>query len=247
VIISVDHKGLEWVTAAYLSHDKVAIAEIWRGVDQHEDNRVRLGLPTRLIAKTFVFRLIYGGSAFSYANDPEFSGVSSSVEFWQNIIDEFYAKYYGLANWHTKLVEDVGRTGKYEGISGRVYYFKPYKAKNGEWKLPRTNILNYPVQGLGADIVMLSRLALRKRVKDAESLYPDLSTRFVNTVHDDIWLDTILSELKGIDKDGNSCYNLSTDIKIVFENLPKDFENAFGVPFNLPCKYEIKTLTGENI
>ena len=64
MLLNADAKQLEWICATYLSQDKVAIDEINNQVDQHADNQARFGLPSRLIAKTFVFRLIYGGSAF---------------------------------------------------------------------------------------------------------------------------------------------------------------------------------------
>jgi DNA polymerase I-like protein with 3'-5' exonuclease and polymerase domains len=165
LIISVDHKGLEWVTAVFLSQDPVGIQEITDGVDQHADNQARFGLPSRLIAKTFVFRLIYGGSAYSYANDPEFTSVSTNIGFWQAVIDEFYTKYRGVAEWHKQLEERVGQDGFLVTPSGRIYHFKPYQNYKGEWLLPRTLILNYPVQGLGADIVMLSRISLWNRIE----------------------------------------------------------------------------------
>ncbi len=247
MIISVDHKGLEWVTAVYLSQDKVGIDEIWRGEDQHEDNRKRFDLPNRLIAKTFLFRLIYGGSAYSYANDPEFASVSGSVDYWQDVIDAFYAKYKGLYAWHGELIDSVGSTGVYVSPSGRVYHFEPYKTGSGEWKLPRTKILNYPVQGLGADIVMLSRISLWNRVQKELAAGVDMSLKLINTVHDDIWLDTAKKHLIGLDEQGNSCYNICTEIKGVFDDLPQNFERAFKVPFNLPTRYEIKALTGEQI
>ena len=72
MLLNADAKQLEWICAAYLSQDKVAIKEILGQIDQHKDNQKRFGLPSRLIAKTFVFRLIYGGGAYSYANDPNF-------------------------------------------------------------------------------------------------------------------------------------------------------------------------------
>ncbi len=96
MLIQGDASALEWRCAAFLSQDKVAYEEIWNNVDQHTDNQTRFGLPSRLIAKTFVFRLIYGGSAYSYANDPNFAEVSKSEKFWQGVIDEFYNKYKGL-------------------------------------------------------------------------------------------------------------------------------------------------------
>ena len=56
MIIQCDVKGLEVVTAAYLSQDTVLCGEIRDKVDIHEENRKRFELPTRLIAKTFKFR-----------------------------------------------------------------------------------------------------------------------------------------------------------------------------------------------
>ena len=67
MLLKVDAKALEWRVAVELSGDKVGLQEILDGVDNHADNQQRFGLPSRIIAKTYLFRLIYGGSAFSYA------------------------------------------------------------------------------------------------------------------------------------------------------------------------------------
>lgn len=56
MLVSCDAKALEWITAAWLSGDETAITEIINEIDQHTDNQQRFGLPSRLIAKTFVFR-----------------------------------------------------------------------------------------------------------------------------------------------------------------------------------------------
>ena len=72
ILINCDVKSLEIVVAAMLSGDKVLQKEIIDREDIHENNRLKFGLPSRLIAKVFVFRLIYGGSAYSYANDIQF-------------------------------------------------------------------------------------------------------------------------------------------------------------------------------
>lgn len=56
MIVSVDASALEWLVCAYLSGDPVAHEEITNKVDQHTENQHRFGLPSRLIAKTFVFR-----------------------------------------------------------------------------------------------------------------------------------------------------------------------------------------------
>ena len=177
MLLQADAKALEWVCATYLSQDKTAIQEIWDGTDQHTDNQLRFGLPSRLIAKTFVFRLIYGGSAYSYANDPNFTDVSKQESFWQNVIDEFYKKYSDLGKWHKEIVNQAMRDRQLTMPTGRVYKYEP-DIKYGKAKWPRTKILNYPVQGLGADLMAIARVSLANRIKDMQGI------KLVNTVHD---------------------------------------------------------------
>jgi len=56
MIVNSDAKALEVNCAAYLSQDPVLLEEVRGGFDMHSNNQQVLGLPTRLIAKTFVFR-----------------------------------------------------------------------------------------------------------------------------------------------------------------------------------------------
>jgi DNA polymerase I-like protein with 3'-5' exonuclease and polymerase domains len=223
MLLQADAKALEWVCASYLSKDKIAYDEIWNNVDQHTDNQNRFGLPSRLIAKTFVFRLIYGGSAYSYANDNNFTDVSTSESFWQNVIDEFYTKYKGLGQWHKEIVATAMKDRKITMPTGRVYNYEP-EVKYGKVKWPRTKILNYPVQGLGADLMAIARVSLANRLKDMKNV------KLINTVHDSII----------VDFDSKVCDNISI-VKIVdqcFTDIPTNFNKLFGVKFNLPMRVE---------
>ena len=229
MLIEGDASALEWRCAAFLSQDKTAYQEIWDEIDQHTDNQNRFNLPSRLIAKTFVFRLIYGGSAYSYANDPNFAECKMNEKQWQKVIDEFYSKYKGLAAWHTKIVQDVTLTGKLILPTGREYEYQP-TVKRGENVWPRTTILNYPVQGLGADIMAIARVALHTRLKALQ--LPDV--KLINTVHDSIIIDTP-------DEHTDVLSQMMLD---VFEAVPRNFQKLFGVEFNLPMKAEVQV--GQN-
>lgn len=57
LIINADGKAVEWVVGSWLANDPVALKEIIDGLDMHTDNQARFGLPSRLIAKKFIFRL----------------------------------------------------------------------------------------------------------------------------------------------------------------------------------------------
>jgi DNA polymerase I-like protein with 3'-5' exonuclease and polymerase domains len=222
LLIKADASALEWRGAVFLSQDKVGIQEIEQGLDQHTHNQQTFGLPSRLIAKKFVFRLIYGGSAYSYYKDIEFDGIGNE-KFWQGVIDKFYEKYYGLAKWHQTLLQTVTKEGRLIIPSGREYIFKQYPNFRGDPEWPRTQILNYPVQGFSADLMKLVRIAAFSRIKKK---YPEEQVKFIATVHDDIELD--------VANDNEMCYNICIDLENVFKDIPKLFTKYFKLPFNVP-------------
>lgn len=235
-IVNCDVKSLEIVVAAELANDSVMKKEILDKEDLHENNRVRFGLPSRLIAKIFNFRLIYGGTAYSYANDPDFMGVSTSVKFWEKVIIEYYNKYKGLAQWHTQLVKDVVKQGGWYYIpSGRGFKFDPSYSKQEPW--PITKIKNYPVQGFGADLVMLARIEAWRRINEE-----GLESKFIQTIHDSLVYDCPTEEVpvvakiltESVAKVPELCYNY-WDYKF---SLPLSSEILVG-----PNKYDLKEYT----
>ena len=229
MLIQADAKGLEWVVISWLSQDPVATQEILDGVDQHAENQQRFGLPERVIAKIFVFRLIYGGTEYSYANDPDFQGVSRSQNFWKDVIEKFYNKYKGIARKHADWVREATVTGRISMPTGREYAFSPYINNRGESQWPRTKILNYPVQGLAADLMSIARVSLKRRL-DALSPVLRNDVKLVSTVHDsivaDVAKDSLLETVQEI-------------IHGVFADIPSNFRGIFGIDFNLPLSCEI--------
>lgn len=226
MLIVADVKSLEVVTAAYLSGDIVLSEEVKAGVDFHENNRVHFNLPSRTIAKIFMFKLVYGATAWGYANDSDFTGVSTSEMFWQRIIDEFYAKYIGLGKWHVNLVRGATEMGRFESPTGRVYCYPARDVVARQW-FWRPKILNYPVQGLGADLVMLARIAFWNRYRQLEDKNDVLP---VSSVHDSIVVDTTKE----------MCYTIGRILKEAVEAVPMNFQRVFNKEFNLPLKAEIK-------
>lgn len=223
MIINVDAKALEWLGAVYLSKDPTGYDEIRHSIDQHSHNQAAFGLPSRLIAKKFVFRLIYGGSSYSYANDSDFEGVSTEEGFWQEVIDRFYQKYIGVAEWHEQLINTVMKTGCLEIPTGRRFVYTPEKTKTGV-KWPRTTILNYPVQAFGADLMVLARRMLWKSLFGLRK-----ECLWSCTVHDSIVWDCrndLVDEVVGIVYD-------------TWGKIPEEFGRVFKVEFDLPCVAEV--------
>lgn len=145
-LIEADASNLEVVCAAYLSQDQILMQELWDGVDIHGENQKALGLPDRLTAKVFVFRILYGGTKFSFANDPMFNHISKKIDFWGDVINNYYKKYSGIYLWHQNLVRGVEKTGKWISPTGRTYKYEIITKYNGIREWPRTTILNFPVK-----------------------------------------------------------------------------------------------------
>jgi len=229
MIINIDAKSLEWVTYLYLSQDPVGIEE-WYAVvedskknDMHTANQLRFSLPSRLIAKVFLFRWIYRGPAFAYAYDPDFKPVSSSVEFWQDIIDQYYNKYKGIYYTHKQYINTVKETGILTSPFGREYEFKKYY-KQGSMEYSEYEITNYPNQGLGADVMAVYRATVKSRFSKYK-----LNSLLISTIHDSVSADVIESE-KEIVKE------IFLDS---FKVLPRNIEKCLGVKWNLPMCGEI--------
>jgi DNA polymerase I-like protein with 3'-5' exonuclease and polymerase domains len=239
LIIKVDAKALEWRIKAYLSQDKVAIQEILDGVDMHSESQKAFKLPTRLIAKVANFRMIFADAysdqgfkrpAYAYANDPEFQHVSTSQKFWTGVVEKFFTKYSGMYNHGWDLINQVYKSGRIVNPTGRVYLFEHRINKRGEPELPRTLILNYPVQGLAAELMALARVVLRKRLIN-QGYDLDRLVLLMNTIHDDIELD--------VDNNPELIYNICVELLRVFEDLPSLFEKYFQTSFNVPLAGEV--------
>jgi len=122
----------------------VLIEELNRKVDIHAVNQEAFKLPERVIAKILVFRILYGGNEYSFVHDPDFASVSTSLKYWKKVIDRFYEKYNGIAQWHANIIREVGRTGTLTTPLGRSYTWDLHKY--GSYKIPETEVKNYPVK-----------------------------------------------------------------------------------------------------
>jgi len=223
MLVNVDARGLEVVCAAFLSQDKILMSELETGTDIHGENQKAFGLPTRLVAKILKFRILYGGSAYSFSLDPDFTSVSKSVKYWEEAIDNYYNKYKGIKEWHSKILRDVVTTGLYSGPLGRHYTYEP-RDRRGELVWPDTDIKNWPVQGLGADVMVVARIAVRQRWKRA-----GLTGKLISTVHDSIVADVPDHEVSVAASlfDG------------VFRELPKLVSQTYGIDWNVPMVGEV--------
>jgi len=237
MILKCDAAQLEWRVKVFLAQDKLAMGEIQEQLDLHTDNQQVFGLPSRLIAKIFIYRMIfadafgpngYDGPAYAYANDVEFSLTSTSKKFWVGVIDRFFTKYPQVREHSLNLIREAIANGQIVNPSGRFYPFQPYQKWDNSWDWPRTNILNYPVQGLAADFMQLARLEIYRRMVSENLLSKVL---LINTVHDDVELDC--------PPDKDLIVKINQILLDSFEGIPQLFKKKYGVEINVPMGGEV--------
>ena len=186
MLVGFDLAQLEWRTATELSRDPVAMDEIQNGLDTHSLNQAAFSLPSRLIAKIYLFRTIFRGSGYAFAHDPAFMHVSDSPKFWDTVGEKFYKKYNGLDQQHKKWADLVVRGQPIVGPTGRQWDISLGRDTHGNIKIPWTTLTNYPVQGTGADVMMIFRLSFWRRFK-AQGLHT--VCQVIQTVHDSLYID----------------------------------------------------------
>jgi DNA polymerase-1 len=225
MLVQCDASQLEWRTILQLSQDKTGIREVLDKEDAHSLNQIAFSLPSRLIAKIYLFRTIFKGSGWSFANDPDFMHVSSDPNFWEGINEKFFAKYHGIAKCHEGWKDLVVAGKPIDGPLGRSWTISLKRDDYGNLKVPWTTLTNYPVQGTGADIMMLARISFYKRVKKLG--WP---VKFITTVHDSIVVDVPLDYVQRV-----------VDLfHAVFDDIPKNIWNLFEYEWNVPMGCECK-------
>ena len=203
----------------------MGLSEVINNEDAHAKNQKAFDLPSRLIAKIFLFRTIFRGSGYAFANDPDFMHVSSDPKFWDKMNEKFYAKYHGLDRKHKEWMQTVSAGKPIVGPMGRSWTIPMGRDYRGELKLPINALTNYPVQGTGADVMMIARISAYKRIKKA-----GLPCDFISTVHDSIVVDTTEEYLQPIAKIFDE----------VFADIPKNIKTVFGYDWKVPMACESK-------
>lgn len=152
--------------------------------------------------------------------------VSSSAKYWDQVNEKFYAKYKGLDAKHKEWARQVASGSPIIGPLGRFWPIPMGEDRRGEIFIPWTILTNYPVQGTGADVMMLARISFMKRLRSLN--LPDVL--LVSSVHDSIVVDAPSHLLQ----------DLTNLFHQVFDDLATNIRKIFGYNWEVPLACEVK-------
>ena len=153
--------------------------------------------------------------------------VSSNPKYWDEVNYKFYEKYKGLDEKHKEWARLVASGSPIIGPLGRFWPIPMGKDKKGEIYIPWTVLTNYPVQGTGADVMMIARISFAKRLEKLKLIN---DVKLVSSVHDSIVVDAPAAYLEQVT-------NLFHQ---VFDDLQSNIKKIFGYNWEVPLACEVK-------
>lgn len=228
MFIGADLSAIEWRVLIETCRDPVGMKEILDKEDIHTNNQIAFSLPSRLIAKVYLFRSIYNrGKGYAFTLDPDFMHVSTSAKYWDEVGQKFYKKYAGIEELYKQNIKLITQGKPLVGILGREWLIPMEHDYKGDLKIPETKAVNYPTQGTSADIMMLMRISFWNRLQK-QSWASEV--KLVSTVHDSVTCDAPSKYKQHI---GNMFHE-------VVDDLPKNIQKLFNYTWVVPLACETK-------
>ena len=193
VFVDLDYSQIELRVAAFISRSEPMIEAFQRGEDLHTRLAARItGKPEsevtpseRQAGKSANFGLLYLMGAYGfrlYAEDVY------DVVFTQDEANDvhraFFETWDGIAQWHTRTIERVRRTGQVVSPIGRVRRLPQIWWSNAERVAGAERAaVNSPVQGFASDLMQMAAASIGGYLPGTR---PVEGARIVATVHDSI-------------------------------------------------------------
>ena len=185
VLVDADYSQIELRLLAHIANDETMIAAFRSGEEIRAVTASQVfGVPLaevtplqRSHAKAVNFGIVYGISAFSLAQD---IGVFQSEA--KAYMDSYFAKYHGVHEYMTRVVEQAKADGYVTTLFGRRRDLPELKSSNFNLRSFGERVaLNMPIQGTAADIIKAAMVRV-----DARMRAEHLQARLLLQVHDEL-------------------------------------------------------------
>jgi DNA polymerase-1 len=194
--IAADYSQIELRVLAHITRDPALLETFRAGRDIHAATAARLfGVPQdqvdknqRRIAKTVVFGIIYGISAFGLAQRLGLERAEA-----QALIDGVFAGFPGIRTYIDATLEHARQTGYVSTLFGRRRHFPElmHEAKGARAQAAMREAINAPIQGTAADLMKIAMINVHRQLRER-----GLATRLLLQVHDELILEAPEAEVE---------------------------------------------------
>ncbi len=204
ILVDADYSQIELRVLAHISGDKGLIDTFKRNEDIHtrtasEVFGIEIKDVTPLMrgrAKAVNFGIVYGISDYGLSQDLKIPRKEA-----KKYIDNYFARYPGVKQYMTDIVETARTDGYVKTIMNRRRYIPEITSRNAVNRNFGERIaLNTPIQGSAADLIKMAMVKVYDELKKR-----NLKSRLILQVHDELIVETHKSELSEVKKLVKEC------------------------------------------
>ncbi|HJQ00683.1 MAG TPA: DNA polymerase I [Jatrophihabitans sp.] len=198
-LMTADYSQIEMRIMAHLSNDAGLIEAYTSGEDLHTFVAARaFDIPPEAVdaelrrrIKAMAYGLAYGLSAYGLAQQLKITPDEAKGQ-----MEAYFARFGGVRDYLSSVVEEARRTGYTETIMGRRRYLPDLNSDNRQRReMAERMALNAPIQGSAADIIKVAMLGVRRALDQA-----GLASRLLLQVHDELVLEVAAGEREQVEE-----------------------------------------------
>ena len=192
-LLTADYSQIEMRIMAHLSEDPGLIAAFRAGEDLHttvasqvfQVEPADVDAEMRRRIKAMSYGLAYGLSAYGLSQQ-----LAIEPDEARALMAEYFARFGGVRDYLTGVVEQARATGYTETLLGRRRYLPDLTSDNRQRReMAERMALNAPIQGSAADIIKVAMLGVARALRDTGA-----RSRLLLQVHDELVLEVAPGE-----------------------------------------------------
>jgi len=195
VLLTADYSQIELRILAHITHEPRLIEAFSKGEDIHSITAASLfGVPVeqvtkdqRRLAKTVVYAILYGQSAYGLAQVTGMSNTDAA-----NFIKRYHETFPNIKSYVDSTLHQAHTQGYVNTLYGRKRFIPDMRAlSHNERQALEREAMNMPIQGTNADLIKIAMLRLHHAFKVNQ-----MKTKMILQVHDELVFEVPTEELK---------------------------------------------------
>ncbi len=195
VLLTADYSQFELRILAHITHEPRLVEAFSQNEDIHTITAATLfnvspdevSKDQRRLAKTVVYAVLYGQSAFGLA---QITGMSNSEA--SDFIKRYHETFPRIKDYVESTLDQARRQGYVNTLYGRKRFFPDmHLLPHNERQAFEREAINMPIQGGNADLIKIAMLRIQHALTEKH-----LSTRMILQVHDELVFEVPTEELE---------------------------------------------------
>ncbi len=197
VLLTADYSQFELRILAHITHEPRLVEAFSNGEDIHTITAASLfNVPVeqvtkdqRRLAKTVVYAVLYGQSAFGLA---QITGMTNSEA--SEFIKRYHETFPNIKGYVDSTLNQAHKQGYVNTLYGRKRFFPDlHTMSHNERQALKREAINMPIQGGNADLIKIAMIRIQHALDEKR-----MKTRMILQVHDELVFEVAVEEMERV-------------------------------------------------